>query len=691
MNIRNRYAKVCLFLWVLGMCLTAHSLKAQSVIPVPLKMEQGTGCFLLSENTKLYINLQGLEAQLLENCLQALPVHLKKGKKKDTQNMLSLLITEKNHQLPSPESYTLSVTPQQILIRATSGAGLFYGMQTLLQLAQPSGAGSYSIASVEIEDTPRFAYRGLMLDVSRHFSTKEFIKKQIDALAYYKINRLHLHLTDAAGWRLEIKKYPLLTEFAAWRTDPTWKQWWNGGRKYVRFDVPGAYGGYYTQDDIREILEYARQHYITVIPEIEMPSHSEEVLAAYPQLSCSGEPYKNSDFCVGNEETFTFLENVLTEVMELFPSEYIHIGGDEAGKSAWKTCPKCQKRMTDEHLANVDELQSYLIHRIEKFLNNHGRHLLGWDEILQGGIAPNATVMSWRGEEGGIAAVTSGHRAIMTPGAYCYLDSYQDAPYSQPEAIGGYLPLKKVYSYNPVPASLTAEQAKLVYGVQGNLWVEYIPTPEHVEYMIYPRILALAETAWSAPERKSWPDFHTRALSAVADLQAKGYHPFDLKKEIGSRPESLQPVSHLALGKKVIYNSPYSSHYPAQGNTALTDGIRGDWTYGDGSWQGFISDNRLDVTIDMEKETSIHSVTAAFMQVVGAEVFLPETVVISISDDGTHFTELRKQHFEVSKETPIRFTDISWQGEAKGRYVRYQAQAGSEFGGWIFTDEIIVK
>ena len=691
MNIRNRYAKVCLFLWVLGMCLTAHSLKAQSVIPVPLKMEQGTGCFLLSENTKLYINLQGLEAQLLENCLQALPVHLKKGKKKDTQNILSLLITEKNHQLPSPESYTLSVTPQQILIRATSGAGLFYGVQTLLQLAQPSGAGSYSIASVEIEDTPRFAYRGLMLDVSRHFSTKEFIKKQIDALAYYKINRLHLHLTDAAGWRLEIKKYPLLTEFAAWRTDPTWKQWWNGGRKYVRFDAPGAYGGYYTQNDIREILEYARQHYITVIPEIEMPSHSEEVLAAYPQLSCSGEPYKNSDFCVGNEETFTFLENVLTEVMELFPSEYIHIGGDEAGKSAWKTCPKCQKRMKDEHLANVDELQSYLIHRIEKFLNNHGRHLLGWDEILQGGIAPNATVMSWRGEEGGIAAVTSGHRAIMTPGAYCYLDSYQDAPYSQPEAIGGYLPLKKVYSYNPVPASLTAEQAKLVYGVQGNLWVEYIPTPEHVEYMIYPRILALAETAWSAPERKSWPDFHTRALSAVADLQAKGYHPFDLKKEIGSRPESLQSVSHLALGKKVIYNSPYSSHYPAQGNTALTDGIRGDWTYGDGSWQGFISDNRLDVTIDMEKETSIHSVTAAFMQVVGAEVFLPETVVISISDDGTHFTELRKQHFEVSKETPIRFTDISWQGEAKGRYVRYQAQAGSEFGGWIFTDEIIVK
>ena len=691
MNIRKEYTKVCLFLCILGMCFHAHPILAQSVIPVPLKMEQGTGSFLLSEKTKLYTNLQGGEAELWENYLKALPVQLKEARMKDRKQMLLLLITPKTPQLPSPESYTLSVTSQRIEIRATSGAGLFYGMQTLLQLMQPTSTGSYSVPSVEIEDTPRFAYRGLMLDVSRHFSTKEFIKKQIDALAYYKINRLHLHLTDAAGWRLEIKKYPLLTDFAAWRTDPTWKKWWNGGRKYLRYDEPGASGGYYTQDDIREILEYARQHYITVIPEIEMPSHSEEVLAAYPQLSCSGEPYKNSDFCVGNEETFTFLENVLTEVMELFPSEYIHVGGDEAGKSAWKTCPKCQKRMKDEHLANVDELQSYLIHRIEKFLNNHGRRLLGWDEILQGGIAPNATVMSWRGEEGGIAAVTSGHHAIMTPGAYCYLDSYQDAPYSQPEAIGGYLPLKKVYAYDPVPASLTAEQAKLVYGVQGNLWVEYIPTPEHVEYMIYPRMLALAEVAWSAPERKSWPDFHTRALSAVADLQKKGYHPFDLSKEIGSRPESLQPVSHLALGKKVTYNSSYSPHYPAQGNTALTDGIRGDWTYGDGSWQGFISDNRLDVTIDMEKETPIHSVTAAFMQVVGAEVFLPETVIISISDDGINFTELQKQHFEVSKETPIRFTDISWQGEAKGRYVRYQAQAGSEFGGWIFTDEIIVK
>ena len=393
-------------------------------------------------------------------------------------------------------------------------------MQTLLQLLTPSGTG-YSVASVEIEDTPRFAYRGFMLDVSRHFFSKEFVKKQIDALAFYKINRLHLHLTDAAGWRIEIRKYPLLTDFAAWRTEPNWKKWWNGGREYVRFDEPGASGGYYTQKDICEILEYARQHYMTVIPEIEMPSHSEEVLAAYPQLSCSGEPYKNSDFCVGNEETFAFLENVLTEVMELFPSEYIHIGGDEAGKSAWKTCPKCQKRMKDEHLANVDELQSYLIHRIEKFLNAHGRHLLGWDEILQGGMAPNATVMSWRGEEGGIAAVTSGHRAVMTPGAYCYLDSYQDAPYSQPEAIGGYLPLKKVYSYDPVSVSLTVEKGPFIVvtghdledikqlleqtkdkGINIYTHGEMLPAHAYPELKKYPHLKGNFGTAWQNQQKE---------------------------------------------------------------------------------------------------------------------------------------------------------------------------------------------
>ena len=534
MNIRNRYAKVCLFLWVLGMCLTAHSLKAQSVIPVPLKMEQGTGSFLLSEKTKLYTNLQGGEAQLLENCLQALPVHLKKGKKKDTQNVLSLLITEKNGQLPTPESYTLSVTPSRVLIQATSGAGLFYGIQTLLQLSAASGE-SITVPAVEVQDTPRFVYRGLMLDVSRHFLSKDFVKKQIDALAYYKINRLHLHLTDAAGWRIEIKKYPRLTDFAAWRTDANWKKWWNGGRKYLRYDEPGASGGYYTQDDIREILEYARQHYITVIPEIEMPAHSEEVLAAYPQLSCAGEPYKNADFCVGNEETFTFLENVLTEVMELFPSEYIHIGGDESPRKRWKSCPFCQERIRREGLRNEAELQSYLIRRIEEWLRDRGRRLIGWDEILEGGVSQEATVMSWRGTRGGIEAARHGNRVVMIPCDYFYFDYYQtlDPAHVERETVATGRPddvphvtVHRAYEFSPYEG-LDDDQRQCILGVQGNIWREYMVDFRQVEHMLLPRLAALAEVAWSC-DRRDFPDFSRRLfrLKELYDQEGYRYAPY---------------------------------------------------------------------------------------------------------------------------------------------------------------------
>ena len=666
---------------------------AQSVIPIPLKMEQGKGEFLLSKETQFYTNLKGKDKKMLMSYLETLPMQFKKGKKNTTENVFRLLITPPDSRLTSSESYTLEITPKQVTVRAISGTGLFYGMQTVLQLMQPGSDTTWKLQAIRVEDTPRFEYRGFMFDVSRHFRSKEFVKKQVDALAYYKLNRLHLHLTDAAGWRIEIKKYPRLTEFAAWRPEANWKKWWFGdyNRRYSHQKDADAIGGYYTQDDIRELVKYAAERHITIIPEIEMPAHSEEVLAAYPELSCQGKPYTSADFCVGNEETFTFLQNVLTEVMKLFPSEYIHIGGDEAGKREWKTCPKCQQRMKDEHLANVNELQSYLIHRIEKFLNSKGRRLLGWDEIMDGGLAPNATVMSWRGEQGGINAVKAGHHAVMTPGSHCYFDGYQDAPYSQPEAIGGYLPLSKVYSYNPIPAALSAAEAGLIQGVQANLWAEYIQKDEHYEHMIYPRVLALAEVAWSAPERKSYDDFHKRALQAVEYLKSKGYHTFELKNEIGNRPEASQPVTHLALGKPVKYNAPYNSSYPAQGEKTLTDGIRGGWTYSDGAWQGFISRGRLDVTIDLEKETDLHSISADFMQVVGPEVFLPVEVIISVSTDGETFTELARIPHEVVKSDVSAFKNYAWTGEVKARYIRYQAGAGKEFGGWIFTDEIIVK
>lgn len=658
-----------------------------SVTPVPMEVNWQRGSFRPDASTSLWIEAPEADRSILAEYLQASPLALKLA---DSQsgNQVVLKQTDALEGITSPEGYVLSVNSDGVRIEALSGAGLFYGVQTLLQMAADAPEG---MTAVTVKDEPRFEYRGIMLDVSRHFRSKEFVKRQIDLLSYYKINRLHLHLTDAAGWRIEIKKYPRLTQFAAWRPQAVWKDWWNGKREYCEETDPRAQGGYYTQDYIRELVAYAQKHYVTIIPEIEMPSHSEEVLTAYPELSCTHVPYKQSDFCIGNEKTFEFLENVLTEVMELFPSEYIHIGGDEAGKASWPNCKLCQARMKKEGLKDVNELQSYSIHRMERFLNSHGRKLLGWDEILDGGLAPNATVMSWRGTEGGLAAIRSGHKAIMSPGQYCYLDGYQDAPYSQPEAIGGYLPLKKVYGYEPVPDSLSADEAKLMYGVQANLWTEYIPTEEHAEYMLYPRAIALAEVAWSKPENKSWEDFHRRALKIVDELKAKGYHPFELKNEIGNRKEAETPVEHLALGKKVTYNAPYWENYPAAGEATLTDGLRGGWNYNDQLWQGFVTKDRVDVVIDLEKETPIHSVAADFMQICGPEVFMPERVVISVSNDGKEFTQLAEIKHEVVRDDAVTFKNFGWEGEASARYIRYQALASDKFGGVLFTDEIVVK
>lgn len=658
-----------------------------SVTPVPMEVNWQRGSFRPDASTSLWIEAPEADRSILAEYLQASPLALKLA---DSQsgNQVVLKQTDALEGITSPEGYVLSVNSDGVRIEALSGAGLFYGVQSLLQMAADAPEG---MTAVTVKDEPRFEYRGIMLDVSRHFRSKEFVKRQIDLLSYYKINRLHLHLTDAAGWRIEIKKYPRLTQFAAWRPQAVWKDWWNGKREYCEETDPRAQGGYYTQDDIRELVAYAQKHYVTIIPEIEMPSHSEEVLTAYPELSCTHVPYKQSDFCIGNEKTFEFLENVLTEVMELFPSEYIHIGGDEAGKASWPNCKLCQARMKKEGLKDVNELQSYSIHRMERFLNSHGRKLLGWDEILDGGLAPNATVMSWRGTEGGLAAIRSGHKAIMSPGQYCYLDGYQDAPYSQPEAIGGYLPLKKVYGYEPVPDSLSADEAKLMYGVQANLWTEYIPTEEHAEYMLYPRAIALAEVAWSKPENKSWEDFHRRALKIVDELKDKGYHPFELKNEIGNRKEAETPVEHLALGKKVTYNAPYWENYPAAGEATLTDGLRGGWNYNDQLWQGFVTKDRVDVVIDLEKETPIHSVAADFMQICGPEVFMPERVVISVSNDGKEFTQLAEIKHEVVRDDAVTFKNFGWEGEASARYIRYQALASDKFGGVLFTDEIVVK
>ena len=442
-------------------------------------------------------------------------------------------------------------------------------------------------------------------------------------------------------------------------------------------------------DDIRELLDYAKSRFVEIIPEIELPSHSEEVLAAYPQLGCSQEAYKDSEFCVGNEDSFKFLESVLAEVIDLFPSEYIHIGGDEAGKQHWKTCEKCQQRMLTEGFDSVDQLQSYMVQRIEKFVNSKGRKIIGWDEILDGGLAPNAAVMSWRGTEGGIKAMSMGHDVIMTPGRYCYLDHTQDAPFREPESIGGYLPLDTVYVYEPVEASMPSDKIHHLKGIQANLWSEYVVTDAHAEYMYWPRAFAVAETAWSQPENKNIDDFRSRALHALDVMSNDGYDVFDLQNEYGERKLAQTGLSHKARGKKVIYNKPIQQWYPASGESTFTDGVIGGWTYSDNRWQGFLSD--IDVTIDLGELTQINYVGGTFMQLIGPGVFMPQKVDVLVSENGSDFTLVSTIWNDVpTSNADLLFKSFDVICDTKARFVRYHAYR-SPMRGFLFLDEVLVN
>ncbi|MEK0421505.1 MAG: hypothetical protein RLZZ161_1356 [Bacteroidota bacterium] len=422
------------------------------------------------------------------------------------------------------EYYQLSVSPKQIQIKAYTDTGVKRAITTLMQLLPAdyfiNRPAEVSIPCVNIEDQPAFAYRGLHLDVCRHFFGLDFILKYIDAMAMHKYNVFHWHLTEDQGWRIEIKKYPKLTEIGAWR---------NGSQigRYAeqRFDS-SYYGGFYTQEQIRFVVEYAKLKYITVIPEIEMPGHSLAALSAYPQYSCTGGPFEvakgwgvfDDVYCAGNDSTIAFLKDVLTEVISLFPSQYIHIGGDECPKTRWKSCEKCQKRMKDNGLKDEHELQSWFVQHMEKWLNQQGRQIIGWDEILEGGLAPNATVMSWRGIEGGEMAAKMGHNAIMTPGKPCYFDHYQSKDSTEPIAIGGYNSLQHVYNYRPVPAGFDSSLAHRILGAQGNVWTEYMESPRHVEYMVWPRAAALSEVLWTGPGG-NYNDFLERLPADMARLK----------------------------------------------------------------------------------------------------------------------------------------------------------------------------
>lgn len=579
--------------------------------------------------------------------------------------------TRKTASLPAfarEEAYLLEVTPKGYRVQANTEVGYARALQTLSQVDR----------CCTVYDYPRFPYRGFMLDISRHFRDKDFIIKQMEALSTVKVNQLHLHLTDDAGWRLQINAYPRLTSVAAWRVGADWKDWVSQGGRYAQEGYPDASGGYLTQNDVKEILAAGERLHIRVIPEIEMPGHSREVVAAYPEVGCTP---GSAELCPGKEATFALLEGVLDEVMDLFPSEYIHIGGDEASKRDWKTCPDCQARMAAEGLSTVEELQSYLVKRIERYLNDHGRKLLGWDEILEGGLSPNATVMSWRGIGGGIQAMQDGHDAILTPDPYYYINHAQDAPLFEPLGQGDYISLDTVYGYDPMAEIPQQLQDKLL-GLQVNLWHEHIPTPEHTEYMMYPRVAALAERAWSPVKHG---DFRERVTAWADGLFGKGYNVFDLRQEKGERDAFKNGISHLAVGKPVTYAKPWHSKYPAVGAASLTDGKGGGWAYKGDRWQGFLSD--VDVTIDLERVQPIHFVGATFMSIPGPGIHLPSQVEVWTSVDGTDYTYAGRARNEMM--TPVVcYTLFGVPVDVEARYVRFKAARSRE---WLFVDEIIVK
>ena len=525
-----------------------------SIIPLPQKIQLREGVFVLKPTTPIRVDADESPSAANTAGFLADRLHQSTGysfrvgaSSKEGLAKGEILLTTKGSSLnSSAEGYELTVTGDSVVIRARESAGLFYGVQTLLQLLPPEVLASkvvrntaWTIPAVHIEDQPRFVWRGFLLDVGRHFFTKPEVKRLLDLMALHKLNIFHWHLTDDQGWRLEIKKYPRLTEIGAWRKSIGFGLDPKAGNAY---GPDGRYGGYYTQADIRELVAYADSRHITIVPEIEMPGHASAALAAYPQFSCFGGAYSTDEgalpgvYCAGRDETFEFLQNVLTEVCQLFPGKYIHIGGDEVSPDNWKKCPKCQAREAQEGLKNEHELESYFIRRIEKFLNAHGRTLVGWSEIREGGLAQNATIMDWIG--GAVESAREGHDVVMTPTAHCYLDYYQSTnnETAEPKAIGGYLPLSQVYAFEPVPANLEPQFRSHIIGAQASLWTEYIASLQHAEYMTLPRLSAFAEVAWSQPGSRNYDDFIRRL-----QVQARRF------KQLGVnyRHASLRPEGDL--------------------------------------------------------------------------------------------------------------------------------------------------
>lgn len=740
------------------------------IIPKPQSMTLNNGNFQFTKET-VFVSNQSLApaAEIFAKQFEkASGIKLPIKNETVQTNYIALSI---DSSLPK-EGYNLVVQPDKISIAAADYNGAIYALETLRQLLPKEFESStpvnanWVIPTITINDKPEYPWRGLMLDVSRHFFSKEYILKTLDRMAMLKLNTFHFHLVDNEGWRIEIKKYPKLTEVGAWRVDQEDKLWdERTSNPADAFDNPASapkkYGGFYTQEDIKEIVAYAAARGITVIPEIEMPAHVMSAIAAYPELSChkrpigvpSGAVWPNIDiYCAGQEESFTFLEDVLTEVMALFPSKYIHIGGDEADHTEWEKCPKCQQRIKDNHLKDVHELQSYFIKRIDKFLVSKGRVLVGWDEIMDGGLANDAVVMNWRGIDIGKKALEQGNPVVLT--SDCYINRYQGLPEYEPLANGGYVTLKKLYHYNLEKENLTPELQKNVLGTQANLWAEFIATPEHSEYMLFPRLLAFSEISWTPDNLKNWDNFVKRTetfmdrldvmkikyarsmyqvLPAVENKNGKVFLKLecevpnaDIRYALGDTPiekaeKYTQPIPfnesttfkatvfsgkatntittgevtfHKAIAKKMSYSPLYHKKYQGQGEMTLTNVVRGSKNFLDGQWLGWLGDD-VTLTLDLEQATEVSEVRIGAMDYQASGIYFPIKFAVALSTDGKNYREVATHNEPCVVRGKPSLKDFALKfNSQEARYIKITLKnvKTPPKGGdaWLFIDEVLV-
>ena len=720
-------------------------LQTAAVQQAPFVLKSGIPVYYPAGNEELQRNAGFLAGYL--KAQTGIEVAVKEG---EGQGGITLAMDDG---VQAPEGYRLTVGADGVRIVGATPAGVFYGIQTLRKAVGAQAAASVELPAVDITDQPRFGYRGMMLDVGRHFYSMDELKTYIDMLALHNVNRFHWHLSEDQGWRIEIKKYPKLTEVGSKRSETVI------GHNSGKYDGK-PYGGFYTQEQAREIVAYAAERYITVIPEIDLPGHMLGALAAYPELGCTGGPYEvwrqwgvsEDVLCAGNDQTIAFIKDVLAEIIDIFPSEYIHVGGDECPKVRWTTCPKCQARIkalglkSDSKHTKEERLQSYVIHEAEEFLNSKGRKMIGWDETLEGGLAPNATVMSWRGEGGGIEAARQRHDVVMTPNTYVYFDYYQaQDKENEPIAIGGYLPMEKVYSYEPMPKALTPEEQKYIIGVQANLWTEYIPTFAQVQYMVLPRMAALCESQWCAPDKKDYPAFLQRCSRLVDIYKAYGWnyakHIFDVQlqltpnsetgtldviagtidnapvyytldgseptaaatrytevvkidkpailRTVAIRPEGATRVTTDTIRfskssmKPITMLQPVNKQYEFGGAPTLVDGMTGNHNYKTGRWIAFYR-NDMEAVIDLKEATEISSMTLNTCVEKGDWVFDARSIKVEVSDDNQTFRQVAREDYPAMKETDPNkiYTHTLTFAPVSARYVKVTAIPEHSLPAW---------